>query len=174
MKLSYLWRGTPGHPIHPPLTDATIGAFTFSTIAAVLSALGVAEEQFAHGWWLALVIGLVAAAPTAATGWIDFFTISERTPLRRTALTHGLTMVAANVVFGLAAILGHGAYADGEVTTLPFLLTLAGFGLLTAGGTFGGSITYVHGMRVLDLPDEPAKRALSPLAEEEKRRAERS
>src|ERR671935_1069699 len=24
MKLSYLWRGLPGHPIHPPLTDATI------------------------------------------------------------------------------------------------------------------------------------------------------
>jgi hypothetical protein len=25
MKLSYLWRGLPGHPLHPPLTDATIG-----------------------------------------------------------------------------------------------------------------------------------------------------
>ena len=29
MKLSYLWHGTPGHPIHPPFTDATIGAYTF-------------------------------------------------------------------------------------------------------------------------------------------------
>jgi hypothetical protein len=24
MKLSYLWRGLPGHPIYPPVTDATI------------------------------------------------------------------------------------------------------------------------------------------------------
>ena len=26
MKLSYLVKGLPGHPLHPPLTDATIGA----------------------------------------------------------------------------------------------------------------------------------------------------
>ena len=25
-------RGLPGHPIHPPLTDATIGAYTFATV----------------------------------------------------------------------------------------------------------------------------------------------
>src|SRR6266852_5748260 len=31
VKLSYLWRGLPGHPIHPPLTDATIGIFTALT-----------------------------------------------------------------------------------------------------------------------------------------------
>ena len=35
MKLSYLIRGMPGHPLHPPLTDATIGAFTFATVAKV-------------------------------------------------------------------------------------------------------------------------------------------
>ena len=43
MKLDYLYRGTPGHPLHPPLTDAAIGIYTFATIAAVLSKLGVAE-----------------------------------------------------------------------------------------------------------------------------------
>jgi hypothetical protein len=26
MKLGYLVKGFPGHPLHPPLTDATIGA----------------------------------------------------------------------------------------------------------------------------------------------------
>jgi hypothetical protein len=29
LKLSFLWRGLPGHPLHPPLTDATIGIYTF-------------------------------------------------------------------------------------------------------------------------------------------------
>ena len=28
------YRGTPGHPLHPPLTDATIGIYTFATVAA--------------------------------------------------------------------------------------------------------------------------------------------
>jgi len=171
MKLSYLWHGTPGHPIHPPFTDATIGAYTFATVAAVLSKLGVAEEGFAHGWWLALVVGLVFSAPTALTGLVDWDKISPGTPLKRTASTHALTMASATVVFLITAVLGYGGYQDAAVPTLPFLLTLAGFGLLTAGGTFGGSVTYVHGMRVLNLVDEPARKALSPLPSEEKEQA---
>ncbi len=35
-------RGFPGHPSHPPLTDVTIGAYTFGTVAAILSKAGVA------------------------------------------------------------------------------------------------------------------------------------
>jgi uncharacterized membrane protein len=171
MKPSYLLRGLPGHPLHPPLTDATIGAFTFSAVAAVLSQLGVAEEQFAHAWWLALVVGLVLSGVTAAAGWIDYFTISPGTPLRRTALTHGLTIVAANVVFALAAIFGHGAYADSEVTAGPFVLTLAGYGVLALGGWFGGSIVFVHGMRVLNLVEKPTGEAVAPVPDEEKERA---
>jgi uncharacterized membrane protein len=62
MKLSYLWRGLPGHPLHPPLTDATIGAYTAATVMAFASFIGVAHIAAAHGWWLAMVIGLIATA----------------------------------------------------------------------------------------------------------------
>jgi hypothetical protein len=34
MKLSYLVKGLPGHPLHPPLTDATIGIYTGAPIFA--------------------------------------------------------------------------------------------------------------------------------------------
>lgn len=162
MKPNRLAHGPPGHPVHPPLTDATVGVYTFAAIAGVLSVLGVAETQFAHGWWLALVVGLVLAAPTAATGWLDFFTLEPGSRRRRAALRHGLTMVAANVVFGLAAILGHGAYADSEVTALPLLLTLAGLAVLGVGGLLGGSLVFVHGVRVLGAADEHARTAESP------------
>ena len=172
MKLSYLVRGTPGHPLHPPLTDATIGIYTFAMIAALLDVLGIIDEHAARGFWLALVIGLIVSAPTALSGLVDWLTISSGTPLKRTATTHALTMVAATAFFALAAIFGHDAYTDGDVGAGAFVLTLIAFGLLTAGGTFGGSVTYVHGMRVLDLVDEPAHRALSPAAEREKQEAE--
>ena len=59
MKLGYLLRGLPGHPLHPPLTDATIGAYTASTIMALASVVGIAHIGAAHGWWLALVVGLI-------------------------------------------------------------------------------------------------------------------
>ena len=173
MKLSYLLRGTPGHPLHPPLTDATIGVYTFATIAAVLSKLGIAEEGFALGWWLALVVGLVVSAPTALTGLIDWATISHDTPLWRVATVHMITMISATAVFLVTAVVGYDGYREEAVSTAGLILTLAGFGLLTFGGYAGGSVVYVHGMRVLNLVHEPAKRSLSPLAEPEKEQAER-
>lgn len=173
MKAGDLVRGTPGHPSHPPLTDATIGIYTFATVAAVLSKLGVAEEAFAHGWWLALVVGLVVNVPTSSTGLADYLGIERGTPLRRTATVHMLTMIGAALLFLLAAWIGYDAYRDDAVSTAGLLLTLAGFGALTFGGFAGGSIVFVHGMRVLNLVDEPAHRALSPGAEPEKRAAER-
>jgi uncharacterized membrane protein len=72
MKLSYLWHGLPGHPIHPPLTDATIGIYTFATIAAFLDVVGITERNGAYGWWIALIVGLIVTAATALTGLADW------------------------------------------------------------------------------------------------------
>ena len=173
MKLSYLVRGQPGHPLHPPLTDATIGIYTFATVAAVLSVVGVSEENTATAWWLALIVGLIASAPTAGTGLIDWLTITRGTPLFRTATSHMLSMVAATVVFAVAAIVGHGDYGDAEVGAGSLILTLVGFGLLTLGGWLGGTVVYVHGMRVLELVHEPTSRAASPVPKPETEAAER-
>jgi len=41
VKLAYLIRGLPGHPLHPPLTDVTIGVYTFAT-DGIEAALGQA------------------------------------------------------------------------------------------------------------------------------------
>jgi uncharacterized membrane protein len=171
MKLSYLIRGLPGHPLHPPLTDATIGLYTGATVFGVLSALGVSEENTATAWWLALVAGLVVTGPTAVTGLLDWLGITWGSPLWRTASAHLLAMVTATVFFLLAAIVGHGGYVDDEVTAGALLLTLIGFGALTLGGWLGGTVVFVHGMRVLNLVDEPSLRAAAPVPTPEKRAA---
>jgi uncharacterized membrane protein len=172
VKLSYLWRGLPGHPIHPPLTDATIGTYTFATVMALVDVVGLAEHNGAKAWWLALIVGLILTAPTALTGLVDWLTITSGTPLWRTATTHLAVMLSATLLFGLAALLGHGGYERGDVAAGPFVLTLAGFVALTVGGWLGGTITFVHGMRVLSLVDEPAARAAAPVAYPEKEEAE--
>ena len=168
MKLSYLWKGLPGHPIHPPLTDATIGAYTAATVMAVASVIGVAHVSAAHGWWLALVVGLIATSLTALTGFADWLTITWGSELWKTATLHLTAMVTATVFFGLAALFGHGGYTDQAVTTGSFILTLIGFVLLTTGGWLGGAVTFVHGMRVLSLVDEPAQKAVAPVPTREK------
>ena len=173
MKLDYLIRGTPGHPVHPPLTDATIGVYTFATIAAVLSTLGVAEESAAEGWALTLVVGLVLSAPTAITGLIDWLTISPGTPLKRTATSHLIAMVAATVFFLITALVGYRDGMDGVVGSGALILNLIAFALLTLGGWLGGAIVFTYGMRVLNLVEEPAHRAVSPVPHRDEEAAEK-
>lgn len=172
MKLSYLWRGLPGHPIHPPLTDATIGTYTFATVAAFAEVTGITENAGAWGWWIALVFGLIMTVPTALTGLLDWLTITRGTELWKTATTHMIAMLSATVFFALAAIFGHSSYSHANVSSGAFVLTLIGFALLTLGGWLGGAIVFVHGMRVLGLKDEPAGRAVSPIPHAEKEDAE--
>ena len=162
MKLSYLVKGFPGHPLHPPFTDATIGIYTGATVFGVLSVLGVSDRNTATAWWLALVIGLIVTGPTAFTGLLDWLEITWGTPLWRTATTHLIVMVTATVFFLLAAVVGHGDYVDREVGGVALLLTLIGFGFLTLGGWLGGAVVFTHGMRVLNLVDEPTRRAVTP------------
>ena len=82
-------------------------------------------------------------------------------------------MVTAIVLFLLTALIGYSDGMDGIVEAGPFVLTLAGFVMLTVGGWLGGAIVFVHGMRVLNLVEEPARRAASPVPTPEKEEAER-
>jgi uncharacterized membrane protein len=164
-------RGFPGHPSHPPLTDVTIGAYSFATVAAVLSKLGVAEGAFAQAWWLALIVGAVSSVFTIGTGFLDWLKISSGTPLWRTATLHAVTNAVASVFFVLAIGAGHDDYQNRAVHSSSLILTVVGFAVLTLGGTMGGSITYVHGMRVLNLVDEPTKKAVVPSYADEKEEA---
>jgi uncharacterized membrane protein len=164
-------RGFPGHPSHPPLTDATIGAYTFATVAAILSKLGIAEHGFAQAWWLALIVGAITSLLTISTGFLDWLQISRGTPLWRTATLHAVANATGSIFFILAIVIGHDEYSARAVGTGGLVLTILGFAFLTVGGTLGGSITYVHGMRVLNLVDEPTRRAAIPGRHEEKERA---
>lgn len=143
-----LLHGPEGHPAHPPLTDATIGMFVLATGLAVLGKLGVAEGKLGPAAWLALIGGLVVAAPTAVTGFADWVLIEWGSPTWRTATIHLSAMVSAVTLFAVATWLQWDGYRHDFVTTGGLAFTVAGFVALTAGGWFGGAIVFVHGMRV--------------------------
>ncbi|MFN2469097.1 MAG: DUF2231 domain-containing protein [Gaiellaceae bacterium] len=174
MKLSYLLRGLPGHPLHPPLTDATIGIYTFATIAGLADVLGISETSASQGWWLALFAGLIVTGATALTGLVDWLDITRGSELWKTATMHMAAMLTATVFFLIALLTGRDDFHAGNLTASALILTLVGFGLLTLGGWLGGTIVYVHGMRVLNLVEEPADRAVSPTPKPEKEAAEES
>ncbi len=162
MKLSYLTHGFPGHPLHPPLAAATIGTYTFATIAGLADAFGISGTSASQAWWLALFAGLIVTVPTALAGLADWLTITRGTPLWRTATSHVIAMLAATVLFLIAFATGHKEFHQGNVYGGPLILTLLGFGLLTVGGWLGRTIVFVYGMRVLNLVDVPALTAVTP------------
>src|SRR4051794_34060730 len=148
-KASVLLHGLPGHPLHPPLTDATIGMFVLAAGLAVLGALGAIEDAAGKACWLALVGGLIVAVPTAGTGFADWLRLEWGSTRWRTATQHLTAMVCAVVLFAIAAWLQHRGYQRGEVTTGGLVFSVVGLVALTAGGWLGGAIVFVHGVRVL-------------------------
>ena len=81
-------------------------------------------------------------------------------------------MLTATILFAITAGAGHADYVDGKLSGGALVLTLVGYAVLALGGWLGGSIVYVHGMRVLNLVDEPTKRAAAPVEYPEKEEAE--
>ena len=172
MNFEWLYRGTPGHPLHPPLTDVTIGTYTFATVAGVLTKVGIASDEAAQAWALALIVGLIVTAPTALTGLADWIRITRGTSLFRTATAHMIAMLFATAFFLIAIGAGYSDGIDGVLPDGAFLLTLIGFLVLTLGGWLGGSVVFNYGVRVLNLVEEPASRAVSPVPHPEEERAE--
>ena len=147
--LERLVHGLPGHPLHPPLTDATIGSYSLATALAVLSYAGAVKTEAAHGAWLGLIGGLIVTVPTAATGFADWITLEWGSAVWRTATAHLSAMLVATTLFALAAWLDKSGYDAGRVAGSGLALALLGFVCLTVGGWLGGSIVFVHGVRVL-------------------------
>jgi uncharacterized membrane protein len=166
VKLSYLIKGPPGHPLHPPLTDITIGTYTFATVAAILDVANLVQRNAAYAWWIALVVGLCSTALTATTGFVEWIEIEWGSELWKTATAHLTAMLAATGAFLAAVLVGHHGYTHGTVSGGGFALTLVGFVLLTTGGWLGGAVVFVHGMRVLNLVSEPFEHAAAPTPKE--------
>jgi uncharacterized membrane protein len=173
LKPSYAIRGLPGHPLHPPLTDVAIGAYTASTLLAVLHVFGISEANTATAWWLTLVIAQVFAGLAAITGFADWLQLDWGTPIWRTASAHFAAMVLAVTLFTVTIFLGHGDYVDRDISGVTLILSLIAYGMVALGGWLGGTIVFVHGMRVLSLAEEPAGRAVSPVPKPEKEAAEK-
>lgn len=162
-RLLDLVKGFPGHPSHPPLTDASIGAYTVATAMLVLGAAGVEKHQMAYGGFLALSGGLLFAVPTALTGLIDWLDMERGTQARRTATFHLLLMVSATVVFLVAWLLQRPGYLHGTVKTGGWVVAAIAEALLATGGYVGGTIVFHYGHRVLNKADTPMPVALRPV-----------
>jgi nitrite reductase/ring-hydroxylating ferredoxin subunit/uncharacterized membrane protein len=125
-----------GHPVHPILTDFTIGAWG---IGAACDAVALASgDQRAQRLGNSLAkIGLASAVPTALTGLVDYARIQK--PAAKTATLHAI-INDINIGLYLLSIRERrrGNYRGGAA------ISLFGMGFVVAASWLGGHLVYSH------------------------------
>jgi uncharacterized membrane protein len=122
---------------------------------------GFEEEAMAQGSLLAIGGGLLVAIPTSLTGLLDWADLSKGSRPRTLANYHLVVMLLATATFAATFVLQRPGYLDHEVTLDGLVAGCAALGLLTLGGTLGGALAYVYGVRVVKR-DVPLADALIP------------
>lgn len=128
-----------GHALHPLLTDVPIGTWTSATLLDLFG--GEASRPASKKL---IGVGLMAAVPTALTGWTDWAdTEPGSDEVRRIGIVHAISNVTAAVLYGASfAARRRGAHTTGV------LFGLAGAGAMGAGGWLGGDLSYTRGVGV--------------------------
>ena len=125
-----------GHPLHPLLTDLPIGFWIGSMILDLLG--GKNGRKAADRMVLA---GILAAAPTAYTGWSEWVDCRGRE--MRVGTVHALSNVTAVLLY-TSSYLARKRGDRARGVQLGFL----GAGALSVGGFLGGHLAYRMGVGV--------------------------
>jgi uncharacterized membrane protein len=139
-----------GHAVHPILTDIPIGTWTSSVLLDWIGGEGsrTASDRL-------ILVGVLAAGATFATGWSDWADAEERnSAVRRFGLVHAAANASATaLMIGSLRARERGARGRGK------LLSLAGSAALGAGGWLGGHLSYTLGAGVTAGAPAPGMQA---------------
>jgi len=125
-----------GHPVHPVLTDVTIGAWTG---AAMLDVLGGARSQ--RGADALVGLGVLSAAPTALTGIADWADVTGED--RRVGMAHAVGNAAATAIYAVSWVARKRGHRG-----LGVALSMLGFGVASGTAYLGGHLVFARGVGV--------------------------
>lgn len=151
-------RGFSGKPFHPPLTDVPVGAYTIGPVLSIVAFL-FNDASWAQEVWRAagytMLVGAVVSVATAVTGIADWTNTEKGTQIRRIANAHMTVMLGMSAIVVLALVLRFLADRNAEPDVLVLVLDLVVLGLVSLGGTIGGTLTYDFGFNVETAGDNP-------------------
>lgn len=124
-----------GHPVHSALTDLPIGILT---VAIVLDLIG---QRTAGD--VALLVGVLSIVAAAVAGLADYTDVDGTARTRATV--HATLMTIALVLFVVSLVMRAGGAAD---RTVPILLVIVGYLILSASAAIGGDLVYLIGTHV--------------------------
>lgn len=129
------------HPIHPALVHFPVALWPVSLLWDIVGLWRGDPLWWQLSFWC-LALGLIAALPAIAAGFMDYTSLPNDHPALGTANAHMLIMASATIAF-LVSLLVRGGPA---ATTLAIGFSALGTALLVAGGWLGGTLVYRHGV----------------------------
>jgi nitrite reductase/ring-hydroxylating ferredoxin subunit/uncharacterized membrane protein len=132
-----------GHPLHPAITDITIGAYT-AAVALDAYYVFTNDATLTRAADFVLIVAFVSSLISVLSGLTDWtHTFGEE---KRTGMLHGLIMVVATVGFVVSILLR----ANGDADQRMAAMWLSGLGWLVmlVGAFFGGEMPYGYGTEV--------------------------
>lgn len=127
-----------GHPLHPALTDVAIGCWTS---AAALDLVGGEETRAASRRLIGL--GVLSAAPTAASGAADWLALGEAARPKRLGAVHAVANGTATVLYAASWLARRNGHHKRGVALSTAATALAG-----AGGYLGGHLAFRNAVGV--------------------------
>ncbi len=124
-----------GHPAHSAVTDLPIGIVMVSIVLDVIGQPVAAD--------VTLVVGVLTILAAAVTGLADYTDVDGTARLRATV--HSTVMTLALVLLAISLVLRSGNPAD---RTIPVVLSLLGFLVMSLGAAIGGDLVYLIGTHV--------------------------
>lgn len=126
------------HPIHPMLVGFPIGFFGAVLVSDVISIWG--NTIFWPRMSVALIaFGVIGALLAAVFGFTDYLTAPMSAAVKRTATKHMILNLGVVALYIAAFFV---RYND-PVSTLGYILTYVGLGVLVVSGWYGGHLVYV-------------------------------
>jgi nitrite reductase/ring-hydroxylating ferredoxin subunit/uncharacterized membrane protein len=143
-----------GHPLHPPLTDVVIGAWTS---ALLLDVAGGRHGEDAADRLLAA--GILAAVPTASAGLSDWAEL--RGGSRRVGSVHAIGNTTALLLHALSWFARRRGDRGRGV-----MLSALGYGVATFSAWLGGHLSFAKGVGVNQTAFEEVPREWTPVLDE--------
>jgi nitrite reductase/ring-hydroxylating ferredoxin subunit/uncharacterized membrane protein len=124
-----------GHPLHAASTDIPIGALLVAVILDLLDIRGAADVALGGS-----IVFMILSALSGAADYVD----TDGTARVR-ATVHSALMVVALLLLIVSLVLRSGDPTD---RTVPIVLSVLGFLIVTAGAYVGGDVVYLLGNMV--------------------------
>ena len=143
-----------GHPLHPPLTDVVVGAWTSALLLDVLG--GERAEEAAD---TLVAAGMIAAVPTAAAGLSDWADL--RGESRRVGLVHALGNATALLLQAFSLV----ARRRGD-RSRAIGLSMFGYAVASGSAWLGGHLSFGKGVGVNQTAFDDAPKEWTPVLDE--------